>query len=187
MGPSELFSRFCCCINRIIHFQKINRIITNIWVLYYSLCSPVATSRPGAPGIPTGESDSTFRASWPTSWRLDFSSQLVVDLVPCATQASPRPIRNPKTSSCFLLPDASAVRASPLPLSSTAAGLPLSSAAAAAALPLSSAAAVATPRRPPPLLSSSPAPSPPLLSSSPAPSPAVQRPLCLKHKAGQLS
>jgi hypothetical protein len=40
--------------------------------------------------------------------------------VPCAAQASPRPIRNPKTSSCFLLPDASAVHALPLPLSSTA-------------------------------------------------------------------
>jgi hypothetical protein len=33
-----------------------------------------SSSRPGAPGMPTGESDSTFRASRPTSWRLDSSS-----------------------------------------------------------------------------------------------------------------
>jgi hypothetical protein len=39
-----------------------------------------ATSRPVAPGIPTGESDSTFLASRPTSWRLEFFSRLVVDM-----------------------------------------------------------------------------------------------------------
>jgi hypothetical protein len=79
-----------------------------IMVAKYPRCNVFksATSRPGAPRIPTGESDSTFRASRPTSWRLEFSSRLVVNMADqvgrlgaLRSPASPRPIRNrnPKT------------------------------------------------------------------------------------------
>jgi hypothetical protein len=49
-----------------MHHDEDVRMITSVF--------KSATSRPGAPGIPTGESDSTFRASRLTSWRLEFSS-----------------------------------------------------------------------------------------------------------------
>jgi hypothetical protein len=79
---------------------------------HYTSIFKSATSRPDAPGISTGVSDSTFRASRPTSWQLKFFSRLVVDMADqvgrlgaLRSPTSPRPIRNknPKTSD-FLSP-----------------------------------------------------------------------------------
>jgi hypothetical protein len=102
------------------------------FILHFSCNDPLivalsvfksVTSCPGAPGISTGESDSTFRASRPTSWRLEFSSRLVVDMADqvgrlgaLCSPASPRPIRNrnPKTSS-FLSPATQQQFAAPPP------------------------------------------------------------------------
>jgi uncharacterized protein YjiK len=66
---------------------------------HYTSVFKSATSRPDAPGILTGVSDLTFRASRSTSWQLKFFSRLVVDmadksvdLVPCAAQPAQDPL-----------------------------------------------------------------------------------------------
>jgi hypothetical protein len=131
-----------------------------------SLVFKSSTSRPGAPRTPTGEFDLTFWASRSTSWRLDFSSQLVVDLADqvCPAQG-PLGTLKPFFASCCPTPL--------LPLGA----LPLSSVAAAAALPLFSVVVAAAPHRPPPLHQSSAlSPTSPALCAS-----STRLACCLRH------